>query len=200
MTVSVPDSDDTTMNKETILPRRSDLLVGVGAGAAVYGLQSVPLQTLLQLYPEELRSAMAVLSSLIVGIAVTVALVLFSDKPVQELKKLTARAFWSLLSATVLLVVVTQSFVVDVDIAGQSPHKSITGMTGPKAECNDINPRPCRSSIECLRYKGMGRDGSMACWGRWQIVFAESLIYFVYIIVVLPLGVLVALLRILMGK
>lgn len=187
------------MNKETTLPWSCDLVVGVAAGAAAYVLQNVPLQGILQLYPEELRAKMVVLSSLVVAVTVTVALVWFSDKPVKKLKKWMVRACLSLLPATVVLFVTTTSFVIYVDIAGQ-PHASIRGMTDPTAKCNDEDPRPCRSATECLEYKGANRRGSVACWGQAQILLAEVLIYIAYLIVVLPLGVFVALLKIIRWK
>lgn len=188
------------MKKETTFPWSGDLVVGVVAGAAAYVLQNVPPQGILQLYPEELRAKMAVLSSLVVIVTVTVALVWFSDKPVKKLKKWMVRACLLLLPATVVLFVTTTSFVIYVDIAGQPRYASIRGITDPTAKCNDENPRRCSSATECLEYKGSDRRGSVACWGQGQILLAEVLIYIAYLIVVFPLGVFVALLKIIRWK
>ena len=182
------------MSNGTIRPRSSDFGLGLVAGGATESMQDLgPIQNIIQLHPDHLRPMMEMMSPFVVGATVTVALILFAHKPANEVKKLIVVAFLSLLLALAAMIVTTLSFAEDIRLPNMQPYRAIVGITAPVVNCDS---KPCDSYIECLTHWGMGRDGSMICWGRSQVIFAEVLLFTTFIAVELALGALGTLLRI----
>ena len=176
----------------------SDIAPGFVALVATVGVQELaPFQNILALYPEELKAVMEPLSALIVGATVSTVLVMFVDMPIQRTRTLITRAWVLMIAAALVLVVMTLSFVVRVDSAvDQRSYPVVIGIAGRLHDCNCERDE---SDEECLRNLGVGRNASIGCWGRWQVVAAEGSIFAAYLTIALTLGGLGGLLRIAQG-
>lgn len=169
---------------------------GFWALLASFGMQSLtPFQYIFALYPEYLRTMMVPLSALILGITVSTVPILLQEATAQRVRRLLAGCWVLMVVAILALVVLTLRFVVEVHSADEGTTQHVViGVQGRL--CAEEICAPSLSPASCLEIVGADRSGSMRCWGDWQVVVAETIIFAAYVSIALFLGGLGGLMRV----